>query len=296
MPRAIKRFDLRGFDLIISSSHCAAKGVRVPEGIPHLCYCHTPMRYAWHLSDLYLQRVPAWLRPIAQKQFQKLREWDRLTAAGVTQFIANGQTVQRRIREAYGRESIIIHPPVDTDFYQTHPSRPREDFYLVVSALVPNKRIDLAVLAAKQLNRLLIVIGTGPDEGALRSLAGPQTRFLGSCSDEEIRDHYQRCRALLFPGEEDFGMVPIEANACGAPVIAFGRGGATETILPPEASPDPTGIWFSEPTTESLVQAMQRFESNPALIRPLDCRKQAEHFSKGRFNREMMALLDNYQK
>jgi glycosyltransferase involved in cell wall biosynthesis len=294
MPGAIERFDLRGFDLVISSSHCVAKGVPPPTGVPHLCYCHSPMRYAWHLRELYLLRVAKPVRPIARRMLNRLRDWDRSTASRVTQFVANGRTVQQRIREAYGRESVIVHPPVDTDFYFADQSRPREDFYLVVSALVPNKRIDLAVEACKKLERRLVIIGTGPEERTLRRLASSTTRFLGWRSDEEVRDHLQRGRALLFPGEEDFGMVPIEANACGTPVIAYGHAGATETILPPELSDQPTGLWFKEASVPSLVAAIEWFEREPGIFQHSACRQQTERFRKGLFFDAMRELIGRY--
>lgn len=294
MPWAIERLDLRGFDLVISSSHCVAKGVRVPQGVPHICYCHSPMRYAWHLRDLYLSKVNPLLRPVAAKLLDRLKKWDRQTACRVKQFVANGKTVQRRIHEAYGRDSVIIHPPVDTKFFVPDPDHVREDYYLVVSALAPNKRVELAVEACTQLNRQLVVIGSGPEEKRLRQIGGPKSRFLGWCSDDQVREHYRRCRALLFPGEEDFGMVPIEANACGTPVIALGVDGATETIIPPGQSAEPTGLWFSEATVESLIQAIKRFELEPGLIKPEACRTQAERFRGELFFQGMRKLIDEH--
>jgi glycosyltransferase involved in cell wall biosynthesis len=296
MPGAIERFELQGFDLIISSSHCVAKGVRVPAGVPHLCFCHTPMRYAWHLRDLYLERVPFVLRSIVRRQLERLRAWDRCTAQNVTQFIANGKTVQQRISEVYQRESVVIHPPVDTAFYAPDHSCQREDYYLVVSALVPNKRIELAVQACQRLGRRLSIIGTGPEERRLKKLAGPLTRFLGWQDDAGVRENYRRCRALLFPGEEDFGMVPIEANACGAPVIAYGQGGATETIIPPGQGAPPTGLWFPEPAVESLVAAIKRLEATRDAITGENCRKQAGQFCALRFKNELAAELKRFEK
>lgn len=295
MPGAIERFDLTGFDLVISSSHCVAKGGKVPAGIPHLCYCHTPMRYAWHLRDLYLEKVPAVARSWAKSQLDWLREWDRSTASRVTQFIANGKTVQQRIKEAYGRESIVIHPPVDVDFYVPAPEVKREDYYLVVSALAPNKRTDLAIGACQKLGRRLVVVGTGEEERRLRLLAGSDTTFLGWASNETIRDHLQCCRALLFPGEEDFGIVPVEAQACGTAVIAYGVGGATETVVPlREASP--TGVWFMESSVDSLVAAMQRFENDGAGIRSEVCRANAEQYGAERFRVQMEQVVANCLK
>lgn len=295
MPGAIERFDLTGFDLVISSSHCVAKGVRVPVGVPHLCYCHTPMRYAWHLRDLYLEKVPAVARSWARGQLDRLREWDRVTASRVTQFIANGKTVQQRIREAYGRESIVIHPPVDVEFYVPASDVKREDYYLVVSALAPNKRTDLAIGACQKMGRRLVIIGTGEEERRLRFLAGSETTFLGWASNETIREHLQRCRALLFPGEEDFGIVPVEAQACGTAVIAYSIGGATETVVPLGGA-NPTGVWFAEPSVDSLAAAMQRYETEGFLIRPEVCRASAEQFGVERFRGQMKQAVNSCLK
>lgn len=290
MPRAIQRFDLSGFDLVISSSHCVAKGVKVPAGVPHLCYCHTPMRYAWHLQELYLERVPKLLRPLTQSQLMKLREWDRKTAQGVTQFIANGRTVQQRIKEAYGRGSTIIHPPVDTVFYGPNSSVKREEYYLVVSALAPNKRVDLAIQACQRIGRRLVVIGSGEESARLRRLSGSETTLLGWCSDKTIREHLQHCRALLFPGEEDFGMVPLEAQACGTAVIAYGVGGATETVVALGEN-EPTGVWFDEPSVPSLVTAIERFETTGESIHPSFCRTNAEQYGTERFVKLMREAI-----
>lgn len=274
-------------DLVISSSHCVAKAARGPEGVPHICYCHTPMRYAWHMRDAYFGgRLGRLKRAAAERVLRWLRDWDRRTADRVTHFIANSRTVQARIQECYGRDSVVINPPVDTDFY-TLGDQPREDYYLVVSAFAPYKRIDLALEACRWLGRRLVVIGTGQDRDRLQDLAGPNAEFLGWQSDESIRDHLQRCRALLFPGEEDFGIVPVEANACGCPVIAFGKGGATETIVPLGRSPAPTGVWFEEQTVDSLIGAMERFEAHAQAFSAAALRRQALHFNRARYVAEM---------
>ncbi len=290
MPGAIERFDLTGFDLVISSSHCVAKGVKVPVGVPHLCYCHTPMRYAWHLRELYLAKVPYIARSWARTQLERLREWDRASASRVTQFIANGKTVQQRIKEAYGRDSIVIHPPVDVDFYVPDASVKRDDYYLVVSGLAPNKRVDLAIAACQKLGRRLVIIGTGEEVSRLGQQAGAETTFLGWCTNEVIRQHLQRCRALLFPGEEDFGIVPVEAQACGTAVIAYGVGGATETVVP-LGEVNPTGIWFEEPSVDSLAAAMQRCETEGATIQPEVCRANAEQYGAERFRAQMAEVI-----
>ncbi|MBL8824288.1 MAG: glycosyltransferase [Planctomycetia bacterium] len=295
MPGAIEQLDVTGFDLIISSSHCVAKGVMVPSGAKHLCYCHSPMRYAWNLQELYISKVPAPLRPIVRKQLEKLREWDRKSSDRVHQFIANGKTVQERIRSAYSRDSLIIHPPVDTDFYHPDTERKREDYYLAVSALAPNKRIDLAVLACMRQKKKLVIIGSGQESKRLQQMADPNLiQFLGWQSDEVIREHYQRCKALLFPGEEDFGIVPLEANACGTAVIAYGHGGATETIQPLGEIERPTGIWFNEATVDSLCAAIEQFEQSGDAIEPKACRQNALHYRSERFTDTMQQAVKTF--
>jgi glycosyltransferase involved in cell wall biosynthesis len=301
MPAAAAGWRLPPCDLIVSFSHCVAKAVRVRrEPVPHVCYCFTPMRYIWHMQEAYFgaERVGGVKARLLEQFFDWLRRWDRRTAEGVTHFLAISQTVQRRIAECYGRDSTVLYPPVDTDFY--HPAAlPREDFYLAVSAFAPYKRLDLAIEACNTLRRPLLLIGNGQDEARLRSLAGPTIHFLGWQPDAVIRDHLRRCRALLFPGEEDFGIVPVEAQACGAPVIAFGRGGTTETVIPPErrsgaggSSAMPTGVWFAEQTVESLAETLTVFEKIRGHFSPAAARRQALRFNAVRFTEELFTYLD----
>ena len=285
---------VRDADLVVSLSHCIAKSARPPEGVPHVCYCFTPMRYAWHMQDSYFRKTGLVSRLKAAavgKLLASIREWDRRTANRVTHFIAISRTVQERIRECYGRESDLIYPPVDTEFY-TPAAVPREDFYLVVSALAPYKRFDLAIDACAKLGKKLIVIGSGQDAKKLQAKANPGITFLGWQSDEAIRDHLRRAKALLFPGEEDFGIVPLEAQACGCPVIAFGRGGATETVRNLGDSSEPTGVFFDEQTPDAVVEAIERFEREADRFDPRAARKQAVLFRKERFDQELFAHLD----
>jgi glycosyltransferase involved in cell wall biosynthesis len=288
MPRAVD-WRLPACDLVLSSSHCVAKGVTAPPGVPHVCYCHTPMRYAWHMRSAYFQGagrrgIKSWL---VDRLLTRLRAWDRRTADGVTHFIANSRVVAQRILDCYGRTSEVIHPPVDTDYYCPAPV-PREDFYLVMSAFAPYKRLDLALAVCRLLGRRLLVIGTGQDAKKLRRLAGPKVRFLGWQPDDVVRDHLRRCRALLFPGEEDFGIVPVEAQACGAPVIAFGRGGATETIVPlHHGDKEPTGVWFDDQTPAALAAAIEMFEKHAANFNPHALRLHALQFNSHRFEKEV---------
>ncbi len=277
-------------DLVVSLSHCVAKAAAPPPGVPHVCYCFTPMRYAWHMRDSYFARLPRPARVAVDVVLAKLRRWDRATASRVTHFVAISETVRGRIAECYGRDSAVIYPPVETDFY-TPANVARENYYLVVSAFAPYKRIDLAVESCARLGRKLVVIGTGQDAGRLKALGGPNVAFLGWQSDEAIRDHLRRCRALLFPGEEDFGIVPVEAQACGTPVIAFGRGGAAETVVPTGGRGEPTGLLFLDQSVDALADAIERFERLAGDFRPGAARKQALRFHPRRFDDEVTALM-----
>lgn len=283
MPWAAK-WDVSPCDAVLSFSHCVAKAVQPPPGVPHISYCFTPMRYAWHMRESYFGPMK---RLLLNPLLRRLRDWDKRTASRVTHFVAISNTIRDRIRECYDRDSVVIYPPVDTDFY-TPCNVDREDFYLVVSALAPYKRFDLAIEACTKLGRKLVVIGTGQNAAKLKELAGTNVQFLGWQSDEVIRDHYRRAKALLFPAEEDFGIVPLEAQACGCPVIAFGRGGATETIVPYT-----TGLFFHEQTVEAVVNAMELFEYNELLFEPAACRRNAMPFNKERFERELFGYVES---
>jgi glycosyltransferase involved in cell wall biosynthesis len=289
MPAAARWKIPADTDLVLSFSHCVAKAARPPAGAPHVCYCFTPMRYAWHMRESYFRGgLKAKALDVVLK---RLREWDRRTASRVTHFVAISNTIRDRIRECYARDSVVIHPPADTNFY-TPAALPREDFYLVVSALAPYKRFDLAIRACERLGRRLVVIGSGQEERKLRATAGANTTFLGWQPDEVIRDHYRRCRAVLFPAEEDFGIVPVEAQACGAAVIAFGKGGATETIRGLGDGPNPTGVFFTEQTADAVVDALERFEREQAAFDPAVARQNAEPFSLARYERELFGYVE----
>jgi glycosyltransferase involved in cell wall biosynthesis len=281
-------------DLVVSLSHCVAKSARPPAGVPHVCYCFTPMRYAWHMKEAYFRKVGLLDRLKAaaiDRLLSAIRDWDRRTADRVTHFVAISNTVRDRIRECYGRASVVVYPPVDTDFY-TPAAVPREDFYLVVSALAPYKRFDLATAACARLGKKLVVIGSGQDAAKLQAAAGPGVTFLGWQPDDVIRDHLRRAKALLFPGEEDFGIVPLEAQACGCPVIAFNRGGVTETVRPLGEVPDPTGVFFGEQTVDAVAEAVERFERAADRFDPRAARRQAVLFRKERFETELLGYLD----
>ncbi|MBN1269574.1 MAG: glycosyltransferase [Kiritimatiellae bacterium] len=262
-PTAIRGMQPPLADLLISTSHCVAKGLRPRPGTRHLCYCFTPMRYAWAFHSEYFGNNPfkrAFISPI----LGSLRRWDARTSKHVTRFVAISQHVQRRIESCYARPADVVYPPVDTDFWTPAAAEPG-NFDLIVSALVPYKRIDVAVRAYTRLGYPLKIVGTGTESDSLHTIAGPNVDFLGWQSDEVIRDLYRRCRCLVFPGEEDFGLVPIEAQACGRPVVAFARGGVLESV-----EEDITGVFFDDQDELSLLAAVEECTTrkwDPAVIR-----------------------------
>ncbi len=290
MPLAIEQLNLSGYDVVISSSHCVAKGVLTGPDQLHVSYVHTPMRYAWDAQHEYLPgtRFGGGLRGWAARwMLHKLRIWDYRTAAGVDSFVANSNFIARRIWKVYRREARVIHPPVDTDAFSL--SENREDYYLTASRLVPYKRVDLLVEAFAHLpDKRLVVIGDGPELRRLRAKAGPNVALLGRQDFEVLRDYIQRARAFLFASREDFGIVLVEAQAAGTPVIAFGAGGALESIRGLD-SPEPTGLLFDEQTPEAVVEAIRTFEHQQHRIKPAACRKNALRFRVDRFHREFLA-------
>jgi glycosyltransferase involved in cell wall biosynthesis len=284
-PTAIEQFDFDEFDLVISTSHCAAKSVVVPGRARHVCYCHSPMRYAWDQFDAYFGPAQVGivrsrlLRPV----LARLARWDAATAGRVDRFVANSQYVAARIRRYYNRESTVVYPPVDTDFYEPEPAC-RPEYFLVVSAMVPYKRLDLAIRACETAGVPLKIVGRGPEEARLRAISGPDVEFLGWVSDEEVRRLYQGCRAVIMPGVEDFGMVPVEAQACGRPAIAYAEGGAVESVVDGE-----TGVLVSEQSVAAFAEAIAT-----ASTRTFDMgaiRGHAEGFSIARFKQEFMNTL-----
>jgi glycosyltransferase involved in cell wall biosynthesis len=292
MPAAVGRFDLRGYDLVLSSSHCVAQGARPAPGARHVCYCFTPMRYVWDRYADYLGDHASLSTRLALPALAPaLRAWDRAASRRVHHYVAISEHVRARIRRCYGREATVIYPPVDVERFAVAEG-PGGDFYLVVSALVPYKRVDLAVRAAGALGRRLVIVGTGPEEAYLRRLAGPSVEFLGWRTDAEIADLYRGCRAVLFPGCEDFGIVPLEAMAAGRPVIALAAGGALETIVPPGGQGAPTGLVFAEQTVEGLAAAIRQFEAAELCFRPGALRARAESFERGRFRAAIEAFLE----
>ncbi len=273
--RAARSLPVRKADLVVSISHSVAKAFSHGPGIPHVCYCLTPMRYLWE-PHLYGRELNASLRGLALSYWARsLKAWDRETSGSVDYFVAISKTVQQRIKRVYGRGSALIYPCTDLDFY-TPSWDQRKEFFLVVSGLVPQKRLDLAIQAMNQRGERLLVVGSGPLSRVLQKRAGSNIEFLGWQSDEAIRDLYREARALIFPGLEDFGLVPVEALACGCPVIAFGEGGVTEVV-----EDGATGILFPEQTVASLLEALERFESIP--FRPDGLRQSVQRFSRSNF-------------
>jgi glycosyltransferase involved in cell wall biosynthesis len=284
-PTAIECFDLDDVDLVVSTSHCAAKAV-VPTGrAVHVCYCHSPMRYAWDQFDAYFGRERLGLagETLARPVMAWLARWDRATAHRVHHFVANSHFVAGRIARYYNRQASVLHPPVDVDFF-TPGSGPPASYFLVVSALVPYKRIEVAIRAADRLRVPLKVVGTGPDARRLRSISGPSVEFLGSVDDATLRDLYRHARALVMPAEEDFGIAPVESLACGRPVIALARGGATETI-----ADGATGWLVGEPTPEAFAAAMQ--DAAHRAFEAADLSRAASAFGVPRFEAAFRRLL-----
>ncbi len=284
-PLAVESMDLSAYDLIVSSCFGYAKGVKKNADAVHVCYCHTPARWIWRYDDYSAREQFGLLkRAVLPPVLARMKLWDLRAARRPDYFIANSHVVARRIRDFYRRDAVVIHPPIEVNRFQ--PSAEQQDYYLVLSRLTAYKRIDLAIEACNKLRRKLVVVGTGSDLKRLQSLAGPTVTFLGRQPDEVVEGLVSRCRALLFTGEEDFGMVPLEVNAAGRPVIAFRGGGATETVIEGE-----TGVFFDQPTAASLAGAIQEFESyswNQTALR-----KHAERFDSTVFAHNFLEFLSS---
>ncbi len=292
-PWGIESFDLGGYNLVVSTSHCVAKGVIPPPDALHIAYLHTPMRYVWDMRSDYLgsTRMNSFARFVAGFTAHYLRNWDIISSSRVDRFISNSNHVRRRIEKYYRRTAKVIHPPVDTDIFGIGDGC-YEDYYLTVSALVPYKRVDIAVEACSRLGVRLIVVGEGPERKRLERIAGGTVQFKGSLTPEELIGLYQRCRAFLYAGEEDFGITPVEAQASGRPVIAFGRGGILDTVIP--SGQNPTGVFFYEQTAESLMKALREFD--PDRYDPSFIRFNAERFSREKFTSQMIEFIEQAWK
>lgn len=292
MPLAVEQFDLSSYDVVISSSHAVAKGVLTGPDQLHVSYVHTPIRYAWDLQHQYLREsgldggLKGW---VARSMLHALRIWDYRTAAGVDHFVANSNYIARRIRKVYGRASDVIYPPVDVEAFS--PRTSKIDYYLAASRLVPYKRMDLIAEAFREMpDRKLVLVGDGPEQDKVRAAAGPNVQLLGYRSAPELKELMQGARAFVFAAEEDFGIMPVEAQACGTPVVAFGKGGVLETVRP-LGVPKPTGLFFESQRVSDLIVAIRQFEERASEIEPGFCVDNAQKFSTQRFRHQFGAYI-----
>lgn len=285
MPAALEALDLSEYDLVISSEAGPAKGVIVRPDAMHICYCHSPMRYIWDQYHNYYRNAGLMERTMMPLMMPGLRQWDITAAARVDHFVANSNIVADRIQKYWRRDSDVVAPPVDVDRFK--PAKTRDDFYLYVGQLVPYKRAELAVAACTALNRNLVVIGEGSEMARIKKMAGPTVEFIGKAGDSILEEFYAHCRALIFPTEEDFGIVPVEAMASGAPVIAYGRGGARDTVIDGE-----TGIFFSEQTLASTIEGIVRFEMMEDQFDSTRIANHAQNFRREVFKKEMMRIVN----
>jgi glycosyltransferase involved in cell wall biosynthesis len=285
MPLALESFDLRGYDLVVSSESGPAKGVILPASTRHICYCHTPMRYLWELYAAYRTEWTSspWKRAVMAPLANYLRLWDYASAARVDHFLANSRNVQNRIWKTYRRRSDVLYPPVEVESFYW---KPAEDYYLIVAELVPYKRFDSLVRVFSRTGRRLRIAGSGPDYRRLRGMASANVEFLGRVSDEDLRELYARCRAFLLPGEEDFGMTAVEAQASGKPVIALGRGGVLESV------PSYGGVFYEAPSDDALSLAVERFELREGEFVPADLQAAVSRFSEAEFRRGFTEMLN----
>ena len=294
MPLAIEQFDLSQYDLVISSSHAVAKGVLTGPDQLHICYCHSPIRYAWDLQHQYLveSNMSRGLKSFfARWLLHKIRIWDSRTSNGVDYFIANSKFISRRIKKIYRRDSYVVYPSVDTERLSPI-NKNKKDFYVTCSRMVPYKKIDLIVdtFTRKFPNKKLIVIGDGPDYSKIKALAGRNIEFLGRAPFDELHQYLASSRAFVFAAEEDFGIAPLEAQSCGTPVIALGKGGALETVAGLDST-SPTGVFFPDQSVDALARAINEFEESEELLTPLNCRKNALRFSEDRFQSEFKRFV-----
>lgn len=286
-PLAVELFDLQAYDLVISTSHCVAKGVIPHPDALHISYIHSPVRYAWNQYFSYFapEKLGVFSRFLVPPVIHYLRVWDESSSSRVDRFIANSENTARRIRKYYRRESVVIHPPVDADFFTPAEKEARSDEFLIVSALVPYKRIDLAISVCSRAKLPLSIVGTGPELNKLKKAAGPTVRFLGPLRSDDLREAYRKAQALLIPGEEDFGITSLEAQACGTPVIAFGKGGALESVSPGE-----TGVLFQDLSVSGLAGALDKFrrlEFNKSVLR-----SNAMKFSRPLFKEKLASFIE----
>ena len=290
MPHALELLDLSGYDLVISSESGPAKGIVTHPNTLHVCYCHSPMRYLWDQYHTYHAQAGLLKRLFMSVTIPFLRAWDLGTASRVDHFIANSSFIAQRIQKIYRRTARVVFPPVDINAFMPTP-QPRDDYYLAVGQFVPYKRMDLAVEALTRMGKRLVVVGSGSEEGRLRQIAGDTVTFRQGLSDAALAELYQNCSALIFSGEEDFGIIPLEAMACGRPVVAYGAGGALDTVLDGH-----TGILFAHQTVQHLTDAIARFEAMKDRFDPATIRRHAETFSGEVFAKEFALVIDELQR
>lgn len=286
LPRTVEEWDFSGFDLVISSSSAFTHGIITPTSTKHLCYCHSPMRFAWDWTHEYIeeQKIGRLKRIAIAHLLKKIREWDCVSADRPDSIIANSKHVQRRIKKYYRRDSEVIYPPVDISRFKT--SKSHEDFFLIISTLTPYKRIDLAIQLFNKIRRRLVIIGDGPQREYLQNISGDTIDFLGFKDDATAAEYMKNCRALIFPGEEDFGITPIEAMACGKPVLAYGEGGVRESVIE-----GVTGEFFYKPSADSMEEGLARLMLNEKAYNPSVARKQAQKFGKEIFLEQMKSAV-----
>jgi len=297
LPKIIESFDLRDYDLILSSSHCVAKGIFPHRGL-HISYVHAPMRYVWDMHDAYRAGDASFLTRIGMSMWRRyLQKWDVSASERVDFFVANSCNIAGKIRRFYGRQAVVIYPPVDLARFPV--GAEQKSYYLIVSALVPYKRIDIAIHAFNEMGLPLKVVGEGPLRRRLERSAGANIEFLGWVNDSALAELYGSCQALVFPGEEDFGIVPLEAQACGRPVIAYEKGGVLETVIPVGTSAEgvgppssPTGVFFSEQTAKDLIKAVERYQRMQDRFKPVTIRAHAEQFSSQRFKNQIHEYVE----
>jgi len=286
MPKAIEKFDFSGFDIVLSSSSAFSHGIITNSDTKHICYCHSPMRYAWDWKNEYLkeQKVGKFKGAIISMLLNRIRQWDQVASDRADEYIANSVTVQRRIKKYWHKDSKVIYPPVDIERFK--PTKKNAGYFLIVSTLTPYKKIDIAVQLFNKIGKQLVIIGEGPQKAYLQSIAGPNISFLGFKDDRETAEYYMNCRALIFPGEEDFGITPVEAMAAGKPVLAYGKGGVRESVIE-----GVTGEFFHEPTISSMEEGLARLILNEDKYTMKAARERAEMFSKEKFIREIEKLI-----
>jgi glycosyltransferase involved in cell wall biosynthesis len=288
MPLAIERFDFSKYDVVISSSNSYSHGILTGTNTKHICYCHSPMRYCWDWAHQYLKenKVSGMKLKYIRERLHKMRIWDKTVADRPDLYLANSVNTKKRIGKYYRLDSEVVYPPVDVNRFSV--SENSEDFFLIVSAITPFKKIDLAVEAFNKLGKKLVIIGDGPQREELEKKAEKNITFTGFLGDKEVASYLRRCRAFIFPGEEDFGIAPVEAMACGKPVIAYGKGGLLESVVENE-----TGVFFHEPTVQSLVGAIQKYFDNSRAFDPQVIRERAEKFGREEFEERIRKIVEN---